>query len=185
MPLKYALPLLFIGALVLSATTGCVSNSNPTAAPTVAATATLTATAKPTSTTTSGFDPLLIKLETAIKNDTTLTKTLTERRPKSANQSVDVLYAQTILPDGTVITATFTNEGTTAAATGRWQLLTQGEQIGQTVTHFAQSDATTALGHKPNTINDAAFEQFQGDPTTLVEYIQYDNIFAEVLNLGK
>jgi len=29
MPLKYALPLLFIGALVLASTTGCVSSTNP------------------------------------------------------------------------------------------------------------------------------------------------------------
>jgi hypothetical protein len=35
MPLKYALPLLFIGALVLSATTGCTDSTNPTATPTV------------------------------------------------------------------------------------------------------------------------------------------------------
>ena len=41
MPLKYALPLLFIGALVLSATAGC-DGPSPTATPTVKATATAT-----------------------------------------------------------------------------------------------------------------------------------------------
>jgi hypothetical protein len=55
-PLKYALPLLFIGALVLVSTTGCVNNNNPTAAPTaqatVASTATPAATATPTATAT-------------------------------------------------------------------------------------------------------------------------------------
>ena len=49
MPLKYALPLLFIGALVLSATTGCTDSTNPTATPT-AQKATASPTAKATST---------------------------------------------------------------------------------------------------------------------------------------
>jgi hypothetical protein len=83
------------------------------------------------------------------------------------------------------MSATFTNESSTAAASGSWQLLTQGEKIGQNVTHFAQSDVTAALGHTPTTIKDAAFQQIQGDPSTLVEYIQYDNIFVQALNLGK
>jgi Domain of unknown function (DUF4352) len=49
MPLKYALPLLFIGALVLASTTGCTDNtSNPTATPT--GQATVAATAKATTT---------------------------------------------------------------------------------------------------------------------------------------
>jgi hypothetical protein len=56
MPLKYALPLLFIGALVLSSTTGCTSNTSTSSA-TPAAVATTAATVKATATPTlsSGF----------------------------------------------------------------------------------------------------------------------------------
>lgn len=72
MPLKYALPLLFIGALVLSATTGCTSNTSdtasqtPTAAPTAAATPAasvqgVTPTATPNSNTLSAWNDAFSK----------------------------------------------------------------------------------------------------------------------------
>jgi hypothetical protein len=50
MPLKYALPLLFISALVLSATTGCTDSTSPTATPTATVKATATPTVKATAT---------------------------------------------------------------------------------------------------------------------------------------
>jgi hypothetical protein len=50
MPLKYALPLLFIGALVLVSTTGCTSEtSTASVTPAATAKATVAATAKPSS----------------------------------------------------------------------------------------------------------------------------------------
>jgi hypothetical protein len=62
MPLKYALPLLFIGALVLASTTGCVDTPampTPTVKATVAASATPQATATPTVQESSQNDPLI------------------------------------------------------------------------------------------------------------------------------
>ncbi len=46
MPLKYALRLLFIGALVLASTKGCTSSNGPPATPKVKATVAATATVK-------------------------------------------------------------------------------------------------------------------------------------------
>jgi Domain of unknown function (DUF4352) len=72
MPLKYALPLLFIGALVLASTTGCTSNTStssatPTAVATAAATVQATATVKATATPTqsSGFVTLKVNSMTS------------------------------------------------------------------------------------------------------------------------
>jgi hypothetical protein len=44
MPLKYALPLLFIGALVLASTTGCASSTNPSPSASIMPTTTVTVT---------------------------------------------------------------------------------------------------------------------------------------------
>src|SRR5665647_1950352 len=57
MPLKYALPLLFIGALVLTCTAGCTSSTNPTATPT----------ATTTTSTALKLTQLLQKMEPALK----------------------------------------------------------------------------------------------------------------------
>ncbi len=60
-PLKYALPLLFICSLALVSISGCTSStSSPTATP--SATPSVT-------TTTSSFDPLLVKLQTALNSE--------------------------------------------------------------------------------------------------------------------
>lgn len=68
MPLKYALPLLFICALVLSATTGC-TDSNPTATPSAQATVAAAATAKPTATTTATKTPTATPTPGVIEED--------------------------------------------------------------------------------------------------------------------
>ena len=88
-PLKYALPLLFIGALVLVSISGCTSStSNPTATPSAA----------PTST--ASFDPALKKMEPVLKAEYTSPNTnitITES-PKNAGQSVDILHFGVLYP---------------------------------------------------------------------------------------
>jgi len=72
-PLKYALPLLFIGSLVLVSISGCTSpTSNATATPT--ATPTTASKSTQTSAPTTGFNPLLATLESKLKSEYAATK---------------------------------------------------------------------------------------------------------------
>jgi hypothetical protein len=90
LPLKYALPLLFIGALVLASTTGCAENTatpTPTVKATVAATTTVKTTATPK--TTVSFDPLLAKLVPTLKAE--YGSNMVEQRAKGTNINFDAV----------------------------------------------------------------------------------------------
>ena len=90
MPLKYALPLLFIGALVLASTTGCVStptDATPTPKVTPTVKASVATTAMPTATATAGFNPLLATLQSKLKSQYAANKMTTKQLPKK-NRSV-------------------------------------------------------------------------------------------------
>jgi hypothetical protein len=96
MPLKKALPLLFIGALVLVSTAGCDGTQKPTATPTVQkATVTVTATPKATTTPT-------------VKATATKTPTAT---PTSRPSSTPSIFAS-ITPTPKAVTPTTAPSGT-------------------------------------------------------------------------
>jgi hypothetical protein len=73
MPLKYALPLLFIGLLVLVSISGCIDNTTNTSPSPSASSATTTpsaaASAAPAQSSTNGHDPLLSAIAAQIQKD--------------------------------------------------------------------------------------------------------------------
>jgi hypothetical protein len=178
-PLKYALPLLCIGVLVLSASiSGCTSSTRPTA------TATPVATSNPTATpsATAGFDPLLAKIATVLKPQY---GSMVSTRAKNENVSFDGVYVS-IENGSTITTVEIRNEGSTENASRTFSVLstpTAGADVKDPtkVTLFGETAVTTALGHQPTTVKDVYVRgvgDYQGVDN---EYIQYDQIFIDTL----
>lgn len=181
-PLKYGLPLLFVGSLILVSISGCVST--PTASPSPSASsvstthqATVKATATPTSTT-AGFDPLLTKMAAALSKQYSTT---VSKLPKNADQDGDMISISVDGPDGGTTSAGISNYGTTATATGIFNMMatpiSDSVSSPASVTHFGQQAATVALGHTPMTINDYYLKGTGNYAGVNNEYIQYDQLF--------
>jgi hypothetical protein len=176
-PLKYALPLLFIGSLALVSISGCTSStSNPTATPSAAPTAT------------ASFDPLLKKMEPVLKAEyasPSANVTITES-PKNAGQSTDILNFEVYyLQNGTTMGATITNEGASQAFASVTSLSASdisngGVKDPSLLTSFGLQAATTGLGHTPTTINDIAVKGTGNNEGISTEYIQYDSLLIQV-----
>jgi hypothetical protein len=176
-PLKYALPLLFIGALVLVSISGCTSSTSPTATPSAA----------PTNT--ASFDQVLKKMEPVLKAEYTSPNTnitITES-PKNAGQSVDILHFSVLYPaNGTAITATIDNRGAGEASASVTSLSASDVSSGGVkdpllLTNFGLQAATTGLGHTPTTINHIAVRGTGSNEGINTEYIQYDSLLFQVM----
>jgi hypothetical protein len=184
-PLKYALPLLFIGALVLVSISGCTSPATtspspsvsnvPTGTPTAAATQATPTAATPAAT--ASFDPLLAKFVPTLKTEYG-GDAVTQRAKDDI--SFDAVYV-TFESNGRTTTAEIRNEGSTDAASSLFKSLSTGvsgdvPDIGSN-THFGQQAATVALGHAPTTVNDAYLKGTGESAGVDNEYIQYDQFF--------
>jgi len=177
MPLKYALPLLFICSIALVSISGCTSStSSPTATPS----------ATPTST--ASFDPVLTKMEPVLKaeySSSGANVTITET-PASASQSTDMLNFGVYYPqNGTTITATITNQGASQATAQLNSLSASDVSNGGVkdptlLTGFGLQAATAGLGHAPTTITDIAIRGTGNNEGINTEYIQYDSILIQL-----
>jgi len=177
MPLKYALPLLFICSIVLVSISGCTSStSSSTATPSAAAT-------------TAGFDPVLKKMEPVLKAEYTSPNTnitITES-PKNAGQTNDILHFSVLYPaNGTGITATIDNRGAGEASASVTTLSASDISSGgvkdpSLLTGFGLQAATAGLGHAPTTINDIAIRGTGSNEGINTEYIQYDSILIQLM----
>jgi len=174
-PLKYALPLLFIGSLALVSISGCTSStSNPTATP--SATPSVT-------TTTSSFDPLLVKLQTALNSEYGSTWLIGRM---NASGGANEIYMTPKANSSTVTNVWFTNDGSIANASANFAAqadLSSGPNNSTVLTpslesHIGSDAATVALGHTPSTVNDAYFKGTGDWAGFDNEYIQYDQIFV-------
>ena len=183
-PLKYALPLLFIGALVLVSISGCVSMPTPTVSPTATSSATATAKATATCSTTAVFDPLMTKIANALKPQY---GNAVENRPNNGSNVGGGEVFVSFQNGSTITTVEIRNEGSTENASRTFSVLstpTAGVDVKDPskVTHFGETAVTTALGHPPTTVNDVYLrgvgDQYQGVDN---EYIQYDQIFIQTL----
>ncbi len=175
-PLKYALPLLFIGSLVLVSISGCTSStSNPTATPS----------ATPGVTTTSSFDPLLVKLQTALNAEYGSTWLITRM---NASGGANEIYMTPKANSSTVTNVWFTNDGSIAKASADFATQpdpSSGPNNSTVLTpslesHIGSDVATVALGHTPSTVNDAYFKGTGDWAGFDNEYIQYDQIFVYI-----
>jgi hypothetical protein len=171
-PLKYALPLLFVGALVLVSISGCTTTNNtPTATPTGAPSATA-------ATNTATFDPALKKLETALKSEYPGVG-ITEYAA-DANHTADYLGISYTLPNGNTLTGTADN-GTVSYQTGRYQTLEKpitDETLDQAnATAFGQSAVASVLGGGVTTQDTNL--QTPGTPYFSDEYILYTGSAAQ------
>jgi hypothetical protein len=177
-PLKYALPLLFIGSLALVSISGCTSStSSPTATPSAAPTAT------------ASFDPVLKKMEPVLKAEYSspgANITITET-PASASQSTDMLTFGVYYPqNGTTIGATITNQGASQAAAQLNSLSASdisngGVNSPSLVTGFGLQAATVALGHTPSTVNDVYVKGTGNNEGINTEYFLYDSLLILVM----
>jgi hypothetical protein len=184
MPLKYALPLLFVCALIFASTAGCTSSTSPAATATVKAT--VVTTAMPKATTTAGFDPLLATLESKLKSQFAANKITTKQLPKSANSVYDELIITVSLPNGDNVTAVFRNYSSVAGATNYYAAMAKEDAStnGQAnPTYFGQEAMKAALGHAPTVVKDTALLlEAGGAAPTPVDYevIQYDTIVVTI-----
>ena len=153
-PLKYALPLLFIGSLALVSISGCTSStSNPTATPSATAT--------------SGHDPVLSAIATNIQNgDSQYNPVISWNDDGSLHivenwNSGGVLYVRAvdITNDRTIANATgdYTNMTLNPDLTVNASVISDGHE-----SHFAQDEVTAALGHTPTVVNDITWH-YAGD----------------------
>jgi hypothetical protein len=199
-PLKYALPLLFIGALVLVSISGCTSTTNNTA-------------------TNGGHDQLLSAIAANIQsgesaNNPTVTNWtvipneapayLWQAYQKDPNALPDIPasvprgnYSEVTMNEQWTdsngvqrgLVAFITNEISTANATADFKYQTAIRGSNGTVsdgheTAYARSEVAAALGHTPTTVNDLSWH-YSGEPAAQHEYIQYDNILILLSqNLG-
>jgi len=137
-PLKYALPLLFIGALVLASTTGCTDN---TATPTPTVKATVAATATPTV----AAQSMSARLDETFRNHGyVILKPFTETK----NQNNNVVYSGTI-DDGDNVLEQYRHVLTIELVTDRSDALTRFD---------AYKTAAKASGdYQPNTITNTGW----------------------------
>ena len=189
MPLKYALPLLFIGVLVLASTTGCVStptDATPTPKVTPTVKASVATTAMPTATATAGFNPLLATLQSKLKSQYAANKMTTKQLPKKTDQSIDELVVTVSLPNGDNVTALFRNYSSVADATKYYEMMAKEDSTTNghaNPTYFGQDAVKAALGHSPIVVKDTALQLQAGGATpTPVDYevIQYDTIVVTI-----
>lgn len=177
-PLKKALPLVFISALLLMSIAGCTSPSSNNAPPSPTA-AVATSAAQVNSTTTASFDPLLAQMIPTLKaqygNDS-----VTQRATNINTYTVFVTFES----NGRISTAYIRNEGRTDAASRTYTSLSTcaSSDIKDTanITHFGQQAATVALGHAPTTVNDTRCKGTGDNAGVDNEYIQYDQIFIQI-----
>ncbi len=166
MPLKKALPLLFISALVLVSISGCTSSTNPTATP--------------TATNGSqgyyvGLTPLLQKLEPALKQQ--------YGSGVSEGAKHDGVYVFWVTSKGWNASAGATEWKTADAAylsTKSTKPDANEVSSPNSITGFGLAAATAALGHKPNQTFDV-YLKGTGDWTgSDEEWISYDQIVYHV-----
>jgi len=163
-PLKYALPLLCIGALVLTVSiSGCTSTTNSTASPTA---------------TPSVNDPLLSAIvANVVKNNSNSHPTITWY-PAGQTQGGSESNRNSVLVSGLPIgNVSFVNEGSIANATSDFKNITAGGGLTAAPTHYAQAEVTAALGHPLTVVKDEAMP-ISGAPNA--EWIQYDSIIVYV-----
>ncbi len=178
MPLKKALPLLFICAILLVSITGCTSSTNTSSSKTATATvakATPIATSTPTAT--ASFDPLLTKLIPTLKAE--YGNDAVTQRAKGSNSNFDAVYVN-FESNGHGTTAEIRNEGSTDAASSSFKTFSTCIpgfvlDLGS-VTHFGQQAATVALGYTPTTVNDVYCKGTGKWAGVDNEYIQYDQL---------
>jgi hypothetical protein len=166
MPLKKALPLLFISALVLVSISGCTSSTNPTATPKAAT----------TTSTVLGFTPLLQKMEPTLK---------TQFGSKvSEGAKHDGIYVTWTTKKGWNATAGIDDRGTSEAASRAYNVLKTPDNTEKNdpsnVTGFGQAAATAALGHTPTVIHDVYLTGVGQWAGVNMEYLQYDQIFVQI-----
>ncbi len=166
-PLKYALPLLFICSVALVSISGCTSTTSPTATP--------SATPSAAPTTTAAFDPLLVKLEAALKTE--YPSMIVTQNPPDASHTTDYLSFAYGLPNGNTISVDVTN-GTASGQADYFSVIASTNDLvsGQFVdtanaTHFGQSAATSVLG-SGMTVQDVNIAQ-TGSPYLSDEYMLY------------
>jgi hypothetical protein len=166
-PLKYALPLLFIGSLALVSISGCTSSTTPTATPTTnAATSTL------------GLTPLLKKIEPTLKQQ------YGSGISSGVSEGNNVVSVKWTTKDGWSATAAIDDRGTVDAASTAFNTLktpdsTQKSDPGNE-TGFGRAAATAALGHTPTVKNDAYLTGTGNWAGINNEYLQYDQIFIQI-----
>jgi hypothetical protein len=178
MPLKKALPLLFICAILLVSITGCTSSTNTSSSKTATATvAKATPIAMSTPTATASFDPLLTKLIPTLKAE--YGNDAVTQRAKGSNINYDAVYVN-FESNGHMTTAEIRNEGSTDAASSSFETFStciSGDvKDPGSVTHFGQQAATIALGHTPTTVNDVYCKGTGKLAGVDNEYIQYDQL---------
>jgi hypothetical protein len=133
MPLKYALPLLFIGALVLSSTTGCVSNTTTTTSVT------------PTNSPPAAAQSIATQLDDAFTNQgLTIIKPFTE----SKNQFGNMVYAGTV-QDGDKVLHPYQHKITIEVVKNRNDALTRFNAY--------KTQAKATGNYLPNTIKDTGW----------------------------
>jgi hypothetical protein len=164
-PLKYALPLLFIGSLALVSISGCTSSTNsPTATP--------TATPSAAPTTTASFDPLLAKVATALKSEG---YTANEQHNNPSINADDVAVDFTDAHNNTC-TYIIRDDGA-AKSVGEVQVATpsSGDTSEKLVpandTNFGLQAATVAFGHTP-TVTEVYNQDKTGENIDM-DYIAY------------
>ena len=165
MPLKYALPLLFICSIVLVSISGCTSSTTPTATPTAQ-----------TTSSTLGLTALLKKMEPTLKSQ--------YGSGVSEGAGHDGVYVTWTTPDGWNATADISDRGSTANASMAYNSLSTPDTTDKldvgNATSFGHAAATAALGHTPTVSNDAYLTGVGQWVGTNMEYLQYDQIFIQI-----
>ena len=172
-PLKYALPLLFVGALVLVSISGCVSTPTPTVSPTVTSSATATATPAAN---TNNIGAMLTSIMGAIPNKNN------DVSSWGAQPSIPGQVSRVSFSWGNYDGADISHFNTVANATIQYNKLVQN-YVNQSFSkeapvYWGLSYYTTAAGHAP-TVKNAQTFYVGGDSKIHESFIQYDNVVID------
>ncbi len=162
-PLKYALPLLFIGSLALVSISGCTSSTNTT-----------TSSATPTATPT-GNDPLLA----AIVNQETAAGYPTPSQGAWGGVNASAKLLGSVLMGNDNDSVNILHFNSVANATADYNLVASSNEArsvrNETPIYWGLSGYTTGAGHAP-TVKKAVTYYTGGDYQTHETAIQYDSV---------